>query len=331
MRTYVIRKLISVFIGSVVITLAVLPTPASNAVAAEAGPNEGLVIFHRKSSMKGKAIRFNLDQDGIPIGQLLSGTTIERPLPPGNYVFSVRAPSLDGMDVIHINVEAGRTYHVEGKILWGWPAGRPKFGQVSESVAATAPVPAPAQTVTASPPGGALAGPALGSVVAEPGAGAVVDIGRMGLKNFIGDWNLDMWSLATDGSKLEGKGAATGTAEGENATRIMITEFQAAAFPAATGGGQILISYEPEKGFLLVSNFSYSDEVLRFTGRYQADTGKYVYFLLVGSGGQTATGITRSSVKVEIRSMDNASWVAETFASVDGKTTLVQSYRFTRR
>ena len=112
MRTYVIRKLISVFIGSVVITLAVLPTPASNAVAAEAGPNEGLVIFHRKSSMKGKAIRFNLEQDGIPIGQLLSGTTIERPLPPGNYVFSVRAPSLDGMDVIHINVEAGRTYHV---------------------------------------------------------------------------------------------------------------------------------------------------------------------------------------------------------------------------
>ena len=316
------------FIAIVVIALVLMPTPASNAVAAEAGPDEGLVVFHRKSSMKGKAIRFNLEQDGVPIGQLLSGTTIERSLPPGNYVFSVRAPSLDGMDVLHLNVEAGRSYHVEGKILWGWPAGRPKFGDVSESVAVTAP--APAQIATASTPSGALAGAALGSVIAEPAAGVVVEAGRIGLANFIGDWNLDMWSLATDGSKLEGKGAATGTAEGENATRIMITEFKAAAFPAATGGGQILLSFEPGKGFLMVSNFSHSDEVLRFSGRYQADTGKYVFYLMVGSAGKTATGITRSSVRVEIHSTDAASWVADTFASVDGKNTRIQSYRFTR-
>lgn len=237
-----------------VAALPLLSMPTATAGAAEAGPDQGLVAFHRKKSMKGKAIRFNIEQDGRPIGQLLSGSTIEVALAPGSYGFSVRAPSLDGQDFITITVEAGRTYQVEGEILWGWPTGRPKFRPVSESGGRAEPgirSTANPQTVSdqsqASPstPGGALAGAALGSAASKPAAGAAVDRGRIGFRNFIGDWNLDMWSLASDGSKLEGKGVAQGSAEGENATRIMITEFQSAAFPAATGGGQILFSYEP--------------------------------------------------------------------------------------
>jgi len=262
------------------------------------------------------------------------------PLAPGSYGFSVRAPSLDGQDFITITVEAGRTYQVEGEILWGWPTGRPKFRPVSESGGrAEAGIPSTANPQTgsdqsqASPstPSGALAGAALGSAASKPAAGAAVDRGRIGFRNFIGDWNLDMWSLASDGSKLEGKGVAQGSAEGESATRIMITEFRSAAFPTATGGGQVLFSYEQGKGFLLVSNFRYSDEVLRFTGQYQADTGKYVFYLFGGPGGQFATGVARSSVRVEVRSLDTASWIADIFSSVDGRTTQVQSYRFTRQ
>ncbi len=329
------RNLNSLFVTPILLfTLATWPTPGSIASAAEPGPDHGLVIFHRANVMGGKAIRFNIEQNGVPIGQLLAGTTIELPLAPGSYVFSVRAPSLDGQDFITINVQAGRTYSVEGEILWGWPTGRPKFGSVSESGAA---VPARASTPSPTSPTGVLANVALGSAVSDSAAvnsqsgPTAFDRGRIGLRNFIGDWNLDMWSLTLEGNKLEGSGVAEGNAEGENATRIIITEFEAAAFPAATGGGQILFSYEPERGFLLVSHFRYSDEVLRFTGQYQADTGRYVYHLFGGSGGQIATGITLSSVRVEVRSLDTASWVAETFASVDGQTTQVQSYRFTRR
>lgn len=330
---------IPVLIASLIIAIAGSMMHESIASAAEAGPNEGLVVFSRSSSFKGKAIRFNIEQDGRPIGQLLAGSTIEVPLAPGSYVFSVRAPSLDGQDFITINVEAGRTYFVEGEILWGWPTGRPKFKQVSESVAVTTPGPtatAGAQTagsqsqVSGSATDDAMAGPALGSVVAAGSSGAN-DRGKIGLRNFIGDWELEMWSLAKDGSKLEGSGIAKGTAEGEIGTRIMITEFDAPAFPAATGGGQILISYEPDKGFYLVSTFRYSGEVLRFAGQYQSDTGKYVFYQFVGSGGQTATGMTRSSVRVEVRSLNTASWSADTFSSVDGRSIQVQSYKFTRR
>jgi len=58
-----------------VAALPLFSMPAST-VAAEVGPDQGLVVFHRKKSMKGKAIRFNIEQDGRLIGQLLSGSTI---------------------------------------------------------------------------------------------------------------------------------------------------------------------------------------------------------------------------------------------------------------
>lgn len=303
----------------------------SIALAAEAGPDEGLIIFTRKSSVKGKAIRFNIQQDGRPIGQLLSGTTIKLPLAPGSYNFTVQAPSLDGLDFLTINVEAGWTYNVEGIILWGWPAGRPKFqlGSQAPGPAAAGPGPGPAKTE-------AMAGPALGSVASQPAASASAgstaeDRGRIGLRNFEGDWNLDIWSLATDGSKLEGRGVATGTATGDDATQINITEFASDAFPEATGGGQLLIAHVPERGFTLESKFKYSGELLRFFGQYDEVTGRYIFKLIVGSGGETATGMPRSAVRVEIRSLDFETWIAETYSSVNGQSIQVQSYRFTRR
>jgi hypothetical protein len=106
-------------------------------LAQEAGPGQGLVVFSRKSSMKGAAMRFNIEHNGVMVGQLPSGTTLEVPVAPGSHTFSVRTPSLDGVDFVTIDVEAGKTYHVTGDIRWGWPAGRAKFGSVTESGVAT--------------------------------------------------------------------------------------------------------------------------------------------------------------------------------------------------
>jgi hypothetical protein len=138
-----------------------------------------------------------------------------------------------------------------------------------------------------------------------------------------------MWSLASDGSKLEGRGVVQGVAEGDS-TRITFTEFSAPAFPAATGGGQVRLAYEEGRGFVLESWFKHSNEVLKFSGRYEADTGRYIFFMF-GSSGETATGVTRSSTRVEVRSEDISTWVADTYSAVEGQSMLVQSYRFTRR
>ena len=295
------------------------------ALAQEAGPGEGLVIFSRDDKFAGKAIRFNININGAQSLQLLAGSTIRQTMPVGTHTFSVYTPSLDGQDTITINVQEGWTYHVEGYVRMGWPAGRAKFKLVSES----GPTPG---AVPATPDANALAGAALGAVTAPPGAPttqSAEESGRIGLRNFVGDWDLEMWSLAGDGSKLEGMGVAQGVAEADS-TRITFTEFIAPAFPAATGGGQVRLVYEEGKGFTLESWLKHSNEVLRFSGRYEADTGRYVLFLF-GNAGESATGVPRTSTRVEIRSVDIATWIADTYSSVDGQSLLVQSYRFTRR
>lgn len=295
------------------------------AMAQEAGPGEGLVIFSRDDKFAGKAIRFNINIDGSPGLQLLAGTEIRKPMPVGTHTFSVYTPSLDGQDFITIDVKEGWTYYVEGYVRMGWPVGRAKFRLVSES--GPAPGASPARSSA-----DVLAGAALGAATTSSGATPVRSVeesGRLGLNNFVGDWDLDMWSLASDGRRLEGKGIAQGASEA-NGTRITFTEFSAPAFPAATGGGQVRLAYEEGKGFTLESWFKHSNEVLKFTGRYEADTGRYVFFNF-GSGGETATGVPRQSVRVEIRAVDISTWVAETYSSVEGQSVLVQSYFFTRR
>lgn len=127
------HRFFSILILGLIIALGTGVAAGSIASAAEAGPGEGLVVFGRKKSSKGVVIQFNIQQDGRPIGQLRSGTTLKIPLAPGSYNFTVRAPSLDGQDFLTINVEAGWTYKVEGKILWGWPTGRPKFQLTSQT------------------------------------------------------------------------------------------------------------------------------------------------------------------------------------------------------
>jgi hypothetical protein len=312
-------------LSTIMVAGLVLVSVHSPAVlAVQADPNRGLVIFHRADVMKARAIRFNIEQDGRPIGQLLAGATLEVPLAPGTYTFTVRAPSVDGMDYLTLNVEAGKTYRVEGEVLWGWPAGRPKFANVSEFGVAT-------KSANAPPPGAPSPSVAASaSLVSKQSIGAD-DAGRLGLRNFVGEWNIRMWSLTADGRELEGRGIAQGKLQGEDATRIVITEFEAPEFPDAIGGGRVLIKYEPGRGFSLETDLSHSDEVLKLTGGYEVDTNKYVFYLVGGAGGKTATGISRTSVRLEIRMLDIRSWVAETFASVDGQTMQIQSTRFTRR
>lgn len=301
---------------------------ACTTATAQNESDQGVVVFHRADVFKGKAIRFNIEQDGRPVGQLLAGSSLELSLAPGTYTFTVRAPSIDGMDYLTLNVEAGKTYSVEGEILWGWPAGRPKFSAVSESgVASTVSNRPPPEVKPASVASAASVAPATSG--GQSGVDAE-EAGRLGLRNFAGDWKMEMWSLASDGRKLAGQGVVKGTVDGEGAARILITDFESAEFPDATGGGRVTISYAPGRGFILETAFRYSDEVLRLTGGYEAGSNTYIFYLIGGPGGQTATGIERTSVRLELRLLDRNSWKAETYAHVDGKSTLVQSSRFSR-
>lgn len=92
--------------------------------------DQGLIIFYRMNSFKGKAIRFNINHAEGAIGQLLSGTYIYKYLEPGQHDFWSQAIS---QDLITVTVEAGKTYYLKGEVQMGILAGRPKFTQMSES------------------------------------------------------------------------------------------------------------------------------------------------------------------------------------------------------
>ena len=128
-------KIHKAFLVFIVIASSAFSPAVLTASLPAAKPDQGLVIIYRVSAFKGKAVRFNVNHAEGTLGQLLSGTYLYKHLEPGAHSFFVQGVSLDGQDSISVNVEAGKTYYIKGEVLMGWPAGRPKFRQMSESEA----------------------------------------------------------------------------------------------------------------------------------------------------------------------------------------------------
>ena len=271
------------------------------------------MIFYRGNQLGGKVIPFNITQNGIQFGQLAPGTEIVRQLDPGGYTFVVSTPSLDGTDQLTLNVQAGMTYRIEGKILMSWPMGRPKFGSVQESGTPTrtiAPESAPAVAAPASQP-----------------ASANIDAAVLGLRAFRGDWQMDMWSLTADGNKQYAQGSVSGVQDDKNSVSLTVNEISMPGVECAIGTGQVTISVHPQAGLTLTSKLPASGTDLNFAGRFR--NGRYVFYLIGGSG-NTMTGVDRSSMRLEFATEGVGVWVAESYVTVDGQTFLIQSARFTR-
>ena len=109
---------------------------ALSATVPAAKSDKGLVVFYREKKAKGKAIRFQItDRSGVSVGTLSNGSMFYQYYDPGQKTFDVRSLSVDGSDLITLDIVAGETVFVRGEILWGWPAGRPKFSRPAESQA----------------------------------------------------------------------------------------------------------------------------------------------------------------------------------------------------
>ena len=127
---------LSILFISLVLLFSGFSSPVFSADLSVVKPDKGLIIFYRVKKMKGSAIRVEINDSAKgSSGSLSNGTKIQKDLEPGDHTFTVRSPSIDGQDSITISVEVGKTYFVRGEILWGWPAGRPKFVRVTDSEA----------------------------------------------------------------------------------------------------------------------------------------------------------------------------------------------------
>ncbi len=98
----------------------------------EAVEGKALVIFYREKSVKGAAIRFNLNQGQDPIGALPSGSVLKRYVEPGEYTFWSQALSKDS---VTLNAVAGESYYIKGVVKMGVVVGRPRLTIMPESKA----------------------------------------------------------------------------------------------------------------------------------------------------------------------------------------------------
>jgi hypothetical protein len=125
---------IAVIPYSLAVAISLYSIPAFAASVPEAKPDQGLVVFFRSKSAKGAAMRFQITESGgASPGTLTNGSMFYKFYQPGQITFDVSTPSIAGSDLITLDIVAGETYFLRGKILWGWPAGRPSFSQEQEA------------------------------------------------------------------------------------------------------------------------------------------------------------------------------------------------------
>jgi hypothetical protein len=118
------------------VAISLYSIPAFAASVPEAKPDQALIVFYRSKSAKGSGVRFQIrESGGISTGTLTNGSMFYKYYQPGQITFDVSTPSIAGSDLITLDTVAGETYFLRGKILWGWPAGRPSFSQEQEDMA----------------------------------------------------------------------------------------------------------------------------------------------------------------------------------------------------
>ena len=125
------KKIIYLILLGVSINLYSLPSFAAS--LPESKTDKGLMVFYRSKSVKGAAIQFRIsDSSGTSVGTLNNGSMFYKFYDSGQITFDVSTPSVAGSDLITLDIVEGETYFLRGEILWGWPAGRPKFSQEQE-------------------------------------------------------------------------------------------------------------------------------------------------------------------------------------------------------
>jgi hypothetical protein len=103
---------------------------APQAVTADA--TSAAVYFLRESAFFGGGISYFIFEDAQKIGMLKSGTYFIHKAMPGQHTYWAET---EGKSAVTLDIQAGRTYYVEGGVGLGFLAGRPQLSEVTKAVA----------------------------------------------------------------------------------------------------------------------------------------------------------------------------------------------------
>lgn len=104
----------------------------ASAPVVTADENSGVVYFVRDSAFGGAGISYFIFEDTKKIGLLKSGTYFIHKTTPGKHTYLAET---EARAAVTLDVEAGKTYYIEGNVGMGFWAGRPQLTEITEPVA----------------------------------------------------------------------------------------------------------------------------------------------------------------------------------------------------
>jgi len=96
-----------------------------------ADADHGLIYFFREWAFGGGGMTYFVQEDTVNIGLLKAGSYFAHKATPGKHTYSGETESKDS---VTLDIEAGKTYYVEGGIGMGFWAGVPKLSEVTKPV-----------------------------------------------------------------------------------------------------------------------------------------------------------------------------------------------------
>jgi|GEM_PF-957929 len=147
------------------------------------------------------------------------------------------------------------------------------------------------------------------------------------LNNFTGEWNVSIWSGASE-QPVTASAKATGSLAKTTEARIQIQDL------AINNNKQPLqltanFAYTPDAGYTLSVNSNINNVPVQFAGEYQSGMNRYNYYP-TSNDVSVIEGIDSSTVRLELAFAGQNVWMIDTYAQVNGKEEKIQTYRFTK-
>ncbi|MGR5149806.1 hypothetical protein ACQKP8_25070 [Photobacterium alginatilyticum] len=147
------------------------------------------------------------------------------------------------------------------------------------------------------------------------------------LDNFSGDWNVSIWSGATE-QPVTATAKATGSLAKTTEAQIQIQDL------AIDSNKQPLqltanFAYTPEAGYTLSVNSNINNIPVQFAGEHQPNMNRYNYYP-TSNDVSVIQGVDSSTIRLELAFAGQNVWMIDTYAQVNGKEEKIQTYRFTK-
>lgn len=94
--------------------------------------NVGVIYFLRESAFTGGGMTYFIYEDDQKVGLLKSGSYFIHKSLPGKHTFWAET---EARAAITLDIEAGKTYYIEGSIGLGFWAGRPELREITKPLA----------------------------------------------------------------------------------------------------------------------------------------------------------------------------------------------------